>query len=63
VTPPGQGFLPADTARHHQAWALEIIRRAVDDAGIDMADVDVVAYTKGRSESGSSKISVEREDG
>jgi tRNA A37 threonylcarbamoyltransferase TsaD len=42
---------------------LEIIRRAVDDAGIDMADVDVVAYTKGRSESGSSKISVEREDG
>lgn len=52
VTPPGQGFLPADTARHHQAWALEIIRRAVDDAGIDMANVDVVAYTKGALEGG-----------
>ncbi|KAG7527403.1 hypothetical protein FFLO_06966 [Filobasidium floriforme] len=47
VTPPGQGFLPADTARHHQQWALTIIRKAVEDARIEMKDVDVVAYTKG----------------
>ncbi|GHJ85013.1 hypothetical protein NliqN6_1415 [Naganishia liquefaciens] len=47
ITPPGQGFLPADTARHHKEWALKIIRRAVDDAGIEMRDVDVIAYTKG----------------
>jgi hypothetical protein len=50
VTPPGQGFLPADTARHHQQWALTIIRKAVEDAGIEMKDVDVVAYTKGECE-------------
>jgi hypothetical protein len=49
ITPPGQGFLPADTARHHKEWALKIIRRAVDDAGIEMGDVDVIAYTKGTS--------------
>lgn len=47
VTPPGQGFLPADTARHHQQWALTIIRQALEDAGLKMENVDVVAYTKG----------------
>ncbi|KAJ9119431.1 putative tRNA threonylcarbamoyladenosine biosynthesis protein kae1 [Naganishia onofrii] len=47
ITPPGQGFLPADTARHHKEWALNIIRKAVDDAGVSMQNVDVIAYTKG----------------
>ncbi|KAI5452968.1 putative tRNA threonylcarbamoyladenosine biosynthesis protein kae1 [Naganishia albida] len=47
ITPPGQGFLPADTARHHKQWALKIIQKAVEDAGIQMQDVDVIAYTKG----------------
>lgn len=47
ITPPGQGFLPADTARHHKQWALKIIQKAVEDAGIRMQDVDVIAYTKG----------------
>ena len=28
VTPPGEGFLPRDTARHHRNWAVRIIKRA-----------------------------------
>ena len=28
---------------------MRIIKRAVDDAGIEMRDVDVIAYTKGKS--------------
>lgn len=47
ITPPGQGFLPSDTARHHKAWCLRIIKQAVKDAGIEMGEVDCIAYTKG----------------
>jgi N6-L-threonylcarbamoyladenine synthase len=47
VTPPGEGFLPSDTAKHHKAWALRIIRQAVDKAGIHLKDLDCIAYTKG----------------
>lgn len=51
VTPPGQGFLPSDTARHHKAWCLRIIKQAVADAGIEMGQVDCIAYTKGETHS------------
>lgn len=49
VTPPGQGFLPSDTAKHHKEWALTIIRQAVDKAGVKLKDLDCIAYTKGQS--------------
>lgn len=26
VTPPGEGFLPRDTAKHHREWVLKILR-------------------------------------
>lgn len=47
VSPPGTGFLPRETATHHQDNAEDLIAEALAVAGLGMADVDVVAYTKG----------------
>ncbi|XP_078458309.1 tRNA N6-adenosine threonylcarbamoyltransferase isoform X2 [Lampetra fluviatilis] len=47
ITPPGQGFLPRDTAKHHQERVLEILQKALDEAGIAPVEIDCVAYTKG----------------
>ena len=47
ITPPGEGFLPRDTAQHHRQWALSVIRDAIEKAGIRMKDVDCICYTKG----------------
>uniref|UniRef100_A0A3P8WPH5 N(6)-L-threonylcarbamoyladenine synthase n=1 Tax=Cynoglossus semilaevis TaxID=244447 RepID=A0A3P8WPH5_CYNSE len=46
ITPPGQGFLPSDTARHHRAVVLTVLKEALDQAGLQPADIDCVAYTK-----------------
>ncbi|CAK9782476.1 unnamed protein product [Cutaneotrichosporon oleaginosum] len=47
ITPPGEGFLPSDTARHHREWVVRVIREAVRKAGVRMSDIDVIAFTKG----------------
>lgn len=47
VTPPGQGFLPRDTAKHHQEYALKVLNQAMEEAQIQPSDVDVICYTKG----------------
>lgn len=47
VTPPGEGFLPSDTARHHKRWIGEVVEKALSSAGKTMQDVDVVCFTKG----------------
>lgn len=47
VTPPGEGFLPSDTARHHKRWIGEVVERALKEGGKTMEDVDVVCFTKG----------------
>lgn len=49
ITPPGEGFLPSDTARHHREWVVRVIREAVKKAGVRMGDIDVIAFTKGES--------------
>ena len=41
------GFLPRDTAKHHQDCVLEVLKEALDEARIDPRDIDVVCYTKG----------------
>ncbi len=45
--PPGQGFLPRDTAVHHQKVVLTVVREALDEASLTPKDIDAVAYTKG----------------
>ncbi|KXS11049.1 peptidase M22, glycoprotease [Gonapodya prolifera JEL478] len=47
ITPPGEGFLPRDTAAHHRSWAVKLTKQALKEAGLSVADVDVVCYTKG----------------
>ncbi|GAA6004667.1 hypothetical protein JCM11491_002186 [Sporobolomyces phaffii] len=47
VTPPGEGFLPSDTARHHKRWINEVVDKALKQGKVTMEDVDVVCFTKG----------------
>ena len=49
VTPPGEGFLPSDTARHHKRWVADVVEKALQEAQKTMHDVDVVCFTKGES--------------
>lgn len=47
VTPPGEGFLPRDTAKHHRQWVLKILRQALDEANVKPDELDCISYTKG----------------
>ncbi|SMN19306.1 similar to Saccharomyces cerevisiae YKR038C KAE1 Highly conserved ATPase of HSP70/DnaK family [Maudiozyma saulgeensis] len=49
VTPPGEGFLPRDTARHHRNWVIRIIKQALEKAQImdPRLDIDVICFTRG----------------
>lgn len=47
VSPPGEGFLPRDTARHHRNWAVRIIKRALADAKVKGSDLDCICFTQG----------------
>jgi hypothetical protein len=47
ITRPGQGFLPRETAWHHQRHVSLLVRAALDEAGLAPADVDVIAFTLG----------------
>lgn len=47
ITPPGEGFLPRDTAHHHQEHILDVLQKSLDEANISPVDIDVVCYTKG----------------
>lgn len=46
-SPPGEGFLPKDTARHHRAWVVKLVKRALREARIRVQDVDCICFTKG----------------
>lgn len=41
------GFMPSETARHHRAVILTVLKEALEQAGLKPADIDCVAYTKG----------------
>lgn len=43
-----KGFLPRDTAKHHQGCVLQVLREALDEANITPEQIDGVAYTKGQ---------------
>ncbi|XP_065838409.1 probable tRNA N6-adenosine threonylcarbamoyltransferase [Oscarella lobularis] len=48
VPPPGHGFLPRDTAKHHRDHIVDLVRRALTEADVDpVTDLDCVAFTKG----------------
>ncbi|KAL9010578.1 MAG: hypothetical protein Q9173_004504 [Seirophora scorigena] len=47
VSPPGEGFLPKDTAKHHRTWVVRLVRHALTEAEVTVDDVDCLCYTKG----------------
>lgn len=47
ITPPGSGFQPSDTARHHRAHALPVLHQALREANLSLNQIDVVCFTKG----------------
>lgn len=47
ITPPGEGFLPRDTARHHRNWVVRIIKKALAAAKISGDDLDCICFTQG----------------
>ena len=47
VTPPGQGFLPGETAKHHREWILDVIQRSLSEAQVSFGDVDCICFTQG----------------
>lgn len=46
-SPPGQGFLPKDTAKHHRSWIIRLVKQAIEEARIPVDDLDCICYTKG----------------
>ena len=47
ITPPGTGFLPRETAVHHSAHIIGLVKAALAEANMSPADLTVVCYTKG----------------
>uniref|UniRef100_A0A5S6QRX4 N(6)-L-threonylcarbamoyladenine synthase n=1 Tax=Trichuris muris TaxID=70415 RepID=A0A5S6QRX4_TRIMR len=47
VSPPGEGFRPRETAVHHRQVILQLIDEALQQAGIEPSEIDLVCYTKG----------------
>jgi N6-L-threonylcarbamoyladenine synthase len=47
ISLPGEGFLPRETAMHHQQNVLDLIDEAIKLAGITIDDIDIVCFTKG----------------
>jgi N6-L-threonylcarbamoyladenine synthase len=47
ITPPGEGFLPKETAEHHKQNVLKVLKDALEQSSIKPAEIDVVCYTKG----------------
>jgi len=47
ITPPGEGFMPSETARHHQAEVLGLLDQALKEAKVSPEEIDVICFTKG----------------
>lgn len=47
ITPPGEGFLPRDTAKHHRSYVVKLVQQALKQSGIPIDDIDCVCFTQG----------------
>jgi N6-L-threonylcarbamoyladenine synthase len=47
VTPPGEGFLPSETAKHHKQWIMSVVKQAMENAKVGFDQLDCICYTKG----------------
>jgi N6-L-threonylcarbamoyladenine synthase len=49
ITPPGTGFLPSETAKHHRDLVVKLVKRALEEAKLNSTDIDCICYTKGKA--------------
>ncbi|KAL2753876.1 hypothetical protein ACRALDRAFT_2109312 [Sodiomyces alcalophilus JCM 7366] len=47
VSPPGTGFLPKDTAKHHRVHFVSLATRALAEAGASPSDLACICFTQG----------------
>lgn len=47
ITPPGTGFQPSQTARHHREHILDLVKKALEEAKIAPSQLTCLAYTRG----------------
>ncbi|KAI6251078.1 tRNA N6-adenosine threonylcarbamoyltransferase [Erysiphe necator] len=47
IAPPGEGFQPKDTAKHHRAWLVKLVKQAMLESGLLVDQIDCICYTKG----------------
>uniref|UniRef100_A0A6B2L997 N(6)-L-threonylcarbamoyladenine synthase n=1 Tax=Arcella intermedia TaxID=1963864 RepID=A0A6B2L997_9EUKA len=47
ITPPGTGFQPNETAKHHREKVLGLVKRALSESGLTWKDISALAYTRG----------------
>ena len=47
VTPPGTGFRPRETARHHQRHVVPLVQKCLREAGVAPSEIGCVCYTRG----------------
>jgi len=47
ITRPGQGFLPRETAWHHQKHIAGLVKAALVEAGLAPVDIQLICFTKG----------------
>ncbi|KAM6289272.1 tRNA N6-adenosine threonylcarbamoyltransferase-like [Aegotheles albertisi] len=47
VTPPGHGFAPGPTGRHHRGVLLGLVGEALSQAGLSPGDLHGIAFTRG----------------
>lgn len=46
ITPPGEGFQPNHTAKHHKEHICRLIREAMSEAGLTRTDLDCICYVR-----------------
>lgn len=47
IPPPGSGFLPRETAWHHQLHVIPLVKHALRVANKTPEDIDIICFTKG----------------
>ncbi len=47
ISPPGHGFMPSETAKHHKAHILGLTKQALEEAKVKPDELDAISYTKG----------------
>lgn len=47
ISPPGEGFMPSEIAKHHKVHILGVTKQALEEAKIKPSEIDAIAFTKG----------------